>query len=186
MLFVIQILMTFVTSNFSNFVRSQSLINEQFCLIETSHLMSSLFFSSFKTFLFHFLTSHVVISRSSFFLVLIFIRRVYVKSCVIFLMHLLMLSWNLALFILQSHLETWFTDSCLEDCIMFISSSLVQYTHLHVQSNSFSEMMKVMTVTMKMTIHRNLFYWWATRKLKSFLSLWLARFRWFRRSFYAE
>jgi hypothetical protein len=92
MFFVIQILMTLVTSNSSNFVRSQSLIDEQFCLIETFHLVSSLFSSSFKTFLSHFLTSHAVISRSSFFLVLIFIRRAYVKSCVIFLVHQLMLS----------------------------------------------------------------------------------------------
>jgi hypothetical protein len=90
--FAIQILMRSVRNNSLNFVQSQSLVDEQFYLIETFHLVSSLFFSSFKTFLSHFLTSRAVISRSSFFLVLIFIRRVYVKSCVILLMHLLMLS----------------------------------------------------------------------------------------------
>jgi hypothetical protein len=91
-LFVIQILMRRVRNNSLNFVRIQSLINEQFYLIETSHLVNSLFSSSFKTFLSHFLTSHAAISQLFFSSVLIFIRRVYVKSCVILLMHQLMLS----------------------------------------------------------------------------------------------
>jgi hypothetical protein len=148
--FVIQILMRSVRNNSLYFVRSQFLINEQFYLIEISHLMSSLFSSSFKTFLSHFLTSHAAISRSFFSSVLIFIRRVYAKSCVILLVHQLMLSWNLVLFILWSHFETWFTSSCFVDFIIFISWSSVQCTHLRVQNNSFSEMMsRVMSVTIR-------------------------------------
>jgi hypothetical protein len=181
--FVIQISIKLVKNNLVNFVQSQSLINEQFYLIETSRLVNSLFSSLFKTFLSHFLTSHAVISRSVFSSVSIFIRRVYVKSCVILSEHQLMLLWNLVLFILRSHLETWLTDLCLVDCIIFISWSSVQCTHLLVQNSSFSEMMRMMskimsvTMKMKMTTRRNLVDWWEERKQMLFWVWWLAESR---------
>ncbi len=121
MLFVIQILTTFVTNNHENFVQNQSLLNEWFCLIQISRLMNSWFSSQIKTFLFLFQALLAVISRSSFFSVLIFIRHADVKSCVVISAHRLLLSWSFVLFISRNHLQTWFTNRCLEDLMIFIS-----------------------------------------------------------------
>ncbi len=121
-----------------------------------------------------------MILRSSFFSVLIFIRSAYVKSCVVISVHCLLLSWSFVLFISRNHLETWLTNSCLEDLTIFISWLTMWYTHLRVQNNSFSEMIRKMTITMKMkmTTRRNLVDWWERRMQMSFWILWLAKCRW--------
>jgi hypothetical protein len=123
MFYVIQILTTLVMNNHEDFVQNQFLTDEWFCWIQTFHLVNLKFSSQFKSFLSLFQALLVVILRSFFFSVLIFIRHAYVKSCVMISTHRLLLLWSFVLFISRNHLETWFTSSCLEDLMIFISWS---------------------------------------------------------------